>query len=392
MRLSVSVSFFQGESPEDGADSPPRRHWKESVLVSAEDTSASRTTSPSHQRNGREDRAGPVSMAEETRGSTPPTHPERQSTGPAFQAAAKGSCSSAPFTDRGAVCSEYNQTMRLNHREKPALRCGSGSRSTNGPVQEPLLGKVLHRESPSSSKQLLHMSLELDESLKQSYQKMEQAPFRSAVADLGAQYRERHGVSPLAASRAGSRSGVPGPAEDNHQPICLSYAERNGFGSLPPRFEDGRCSPAPSRSPRLQKLSQHFETDPSPGQGSLPVLSRAERVAALERRMAANGLSVAGVRSKAGSGLKRFGQPGVTHVGPVQMNDCSTTSGSESSESEVEAGGSPLMVGSAAEGNSTSLIPVNRFSFDSLQLDEEAEEEDGCCAFSDEEGAQIFSC
>uniref|UniRef100_A0AAQ4S6L4 FERM, ARHGEF and pleckstrin domain-containing protein 1 n=1 Tax=Gasterosteus aculeatus aculeatus TaxID=481459 RepID=A0AAQ4S6L4_GASAC len=87
----------------DGADSPPRRHWKESVLVSAEDTSASRTTSPSHQRNGREDRAGPVSMAEETRGSTPPTHPERQSTGPAFQAAAKGSCSSAPFTDRGAL-------------------------------------------------------------------------------------------------------------------------------------------------------------------------------------------------------------------------------------------------------------------------------------------------
>uniref|UniRef100_A0AAQ4PRD2 FERM, ARHGEF and pleckstrin domain-containing protein 1 n=1 Tax=Gasterosteus aculeatus aculeatus TaxID=481459 RepID=A0AAQ4PRD2_GASAC len=72
----------EGESPEDGADSPPRRHWKESVLVSAEDTSASRTTSPSHQRNGREDRAGPVSMAEETRGSTPPTHPERQKVAP----------------------------------------------------------------------------------------------------------------------------------------------------------------------------------------------------------------------------------------------------------------------------------------------------------------------
>uniref|UniRef100_A0A4W6FZ51 FERM, ARHGEF and pleckstrin domain-containing protein 1 n=1 Tax=Lates calcarifer TaxID=8187 RepID=A0A4W6FZ51_LATCA len=43
-------------------DSSPRRHWKESVLVSAEDPSASRTVraSPSHKRNGHEDRVGSV--------------------------------------------------------------------------------------------------------------------------------------------------------------------------------------------------------------------------------------------------------------------------------------------------------------------------------------------
>uniref|UniRef100_A0A8C4NYM8 FERM, ARHGEF and pleckstrin domain-containing protein 1 n=1 Tax=Dicentrarchus labrax TaxID=13489 RepID=A0A8C4NYM8_DICLA len=74
----VSVS-----SGAPGLDSPPRRHWKESVLVSAEDPSASRITraSPSHQRNGHDDRIGSVSRMDDTRGSTRPTHPEHLSTG-----------------------------------------------------------------------------------------------------------------------------------------------------------------------------------------------------------------------------------------------------------------------------------------------------------------------
>ncbi|XP_008280716.1 FERM, RhoGEF and pleckstrin domain-containing protein 1 isoform X1 [Stegastes partitus] len=69
--------------PGDRVDSPARRHWKESALVSAEDPSASRATrlSPSHQRNGHEDRAGSVSRTEERRGSTRQTHPEHLSTG-----------------------------------------------------------------------------------------------------------------------------------------------------------------------------------------------------------------------------------------------------------------------------------------------------------------------
>ncbi|XP_051260090.1 FERM, ARHGEF and pleckstrin domain-containing protein 1 isoform X1 [Dicentrarchus labrax] len=71
------------ESGAPGLDSPPRRHWKESVLVSAEDPSASRITraSPSHQRNGHDDRIGSVSRMDDTRGSTRPTHPEHLSTG-----------------------------------------------------------------------------------------------------------------------------------------------------------------------------------------------------------------------------------------------------------------------------------------------------------------------
>ncbi|XP_044072861.1 FERM, ARHGEF and pleckstrin domain-containing protein 1-like isoform X1 [Siniperca chuatsi] len=86
-RLSPLPSPRHHEVPtESGAprvDSPPRRHWKELVLVSAEDPSASRTTraSPSHQRNGHDDRTGSVSRTEETKGSTRQTQPEHLSTG-----------------------------------------------------------------------------------------------------------------------------------------------------------------------------------------------------------------------------------------------------------------------------------------------------------------------
>ncbi|XP_023128198.2 FERM, ARHGEF and pleckstrin domain-containing protein 1 isoform X2 [Amphiprion ocellaris] len=69
--------------PGDRVDSPARRHWKESVLVSAEDPSVSRITraSPSHQRNGHDDRAESVSRTEDRRGSTRQAHPEHLNTG-----------------------------------------------------------------------------------------------------------------------------------------------------------------------------------------------------------------------------------------------------------------------------------------------------------------------
>ncbi|XP_049449984.1 uncharacterized protein LOC125899601 [Epinephelus fuscoguttatus] len=314
-----------------------------------------------------------------------------------------------PFVDCCDVDSEYNQAITLNHtyREQPMFRRGSGSGSVNGASQaqqaqqEHFLGRMRHRESPSSSRQLFNMSRELDEPPKQSYQTVDQSPIHSMV-DLSAHNRERHSSSPLTAPHMGSRSGITTPAMDNHQSSSLSYAEQNGYSSAPPSYEEGRYSPVPSRSPRLQKLHKvrhHSETDPnqgasSPGRESRPVLSRAERMAALERRMVANGLSVAG-RPRSSPGLKRLGQGGVTHVGPVHMNDCSTTSGSESSESEVETNrgncSSPLTVGNPVEANPSSPLPRNKFSFGSLQLDEEADE-DGCHAFSDEDGGQIFSC
>ncbi|XP_074550759.1 FERM, ARHGEF and pleckstrin domain-containing protein 1 isoform X2 [Halichoeres trimaculatus] len=88
-RLSPLPSPRHHEVPtEHGAprvDSPHRRHWTESALVSAEDPTASRTArlSPVHQRNGHDDRdrASSGSRTEERRGSTRQTHPEHLNTG-----------------------------------------------------------------------------------------------------------------------------------------------------------------------------------------------------------------------------------------------------------------------------------------------------------------------
>lgn len=407
LSFSASVCFCQSGAPGDRVDSPLRRHWQESVLVSAEDPSASRTTraSPSHQRNGHEDRTGSVSRTEETRGSTQQTHPEHLSTGPASRAA-KGSSSSIPYIDCSDIDNEYkmgrDQVSRLNHssREQVSGRRGSGSGSINRALQaqqEHFLGRMQHKESPSS-KPLLNMSHELNESHRQSYQRVEQSPLHCTLTDVSAHSRERRSSSPLTVPHVmGSVSGITSPVMDTfHQAASLSHAEQNG--SAPPRFDEGRYSPIPSRSPCLQKphrMRHHSNFDPNQEASSpesRPVLSRAERMAALERRMMANGLSAPG-KSRASPGQKRLGQH--THVGAVQINDCSTTSGSESSESEVEPNmgnrSSPLMFDSPVEANSTSPIPRNKFSFGSLQLDEEADE-DGCHAFSDDDGGQIFSC
>ncbi|XP_038136173.1 FERM, ARHGEF and pleckstrin domain-containing protein 1-like [Cyprinodon tularosa] len=68
--------------PEDRLSSSPRRHWKESVLVSAEDPAALQASRMSPvQRNGYEDRKGSVSKTEGSRGSTRQTSPEHLSQG-----------------------------------------------------------------------------------------------------------------------------------------------------------------------------------------------------------------------------------------------------------------------------------------------------------------------
>ncbi|XP_008326123.1 FERM, ARHGEF and pleckstrin domain-containing protein 1 isoform X2 [Cynoglossus semilaevis] len=69
-------------SPGDRVDSPSQHHWKESALVTAEDSSPRTTrTSPAHQSNGHEDRTASVSRTEETRGTTQQNHKDHQNTG-----------------------------------------------------------------------------------------------------------------------------------------------------------------------------------------------------------------------------------------------------------------------------------------------------------------------
>lgn len=359
--------------------------------MSAEDPSLRMArVSPSHQTNGHDDRTPPTTRAEEAQGPTRQRNPEHLNTGPAFPAV-RGS-----YVHYNDVDADYNmqwdQTRRSNsgYREQAAPRYSSGS--FNGP-QEVVQGRMWY-----SSKQSFSVSRDFDDYPEQSW------PSAAAAEDSRGHGRERRGCSPLAPLQAAPRS-----ADDP------SYAEHNGCGPPPVPADDGRYSSVPSRSSRSPKKSRrHINTEPNRaaaaapavhhGHQSHPVLSRAERMAALERRMVANGLSAPGRPRSGGSGRRRKGRAGVggagggvsSHMTGVNMGDFGTTSGSESSESEAEpnrgggGGGGPQTCDSQAEANGAPL-PRNKFSFGSLQLDEEADE-DGCHAFSDEEVGQIFSC
>uniref|UniRef100_A0A1A8F904 FERM, RhoGEF (ARHGEF) and pleckstrin domain protein 1 (Chondrocyte-derived) n=1 Tax=Nothobranchius korthausae TaxID=1143690 RepID=A0A1A8F904_9TELE len=363
-------------APEDRLGSPSRHHWKELALVSAEDPLSSRTTraSPSQQRNGHDDRKGSMSNTDETRGPTRQTHLDHLSQGPACWAATN---SRSTFSGSNREFSKSRDKAGITDRgSKEQVVFGRSSGS--GIQLEQYLGRMQPRESPLPSRASLDMNFDLDQGLKGSRQK-------------GDNNKERQSSSSLSGPhKMGSRSSVTSPL----QVSSLPHSEQNGY--VPRLYDDGRCSPLPSRSFRAQKShKRHHQFNTTPHQGasppspeSHPVMSRAERMAVLERRMKANGLSAP---SRSRPSQRRQAQAGGTHMGAVQMSEGFTTSGSESSESEIENKGtcsSPLS-SSPVEANSS--IPRNKFSFGSLQLDEDADE-DGCHNFSDEDGGQIFSC
>lgn len=339
------------------------------------DPSSSRTAraSPLHQTNGHDDRTGSVSRMDGKRGSARQTHLEHQSTGPASLA----STFNSSYFNYGDVSVEYNAGQdrpgRFNHGYGEQVARWSGSDS---------VGRIR-----PSSKHLFNVTSELEDS--PSYQ----SPVQCNIAEQDLGNREGRCSGPLTPPQP--CSGTAAPALESY-----TYSEQNGCSSAPLHLDDGRSSPLPTRSSRFQKLpAARPLSDTSPNQGASsrgqenrPTLSRAERMAALERRMLANGLSAPG-RPRTSPGQKRKGHPGGPHVGGVQMNDCCTTSGSESSESEAEfnRGSSPQMSGNPVETSFASSIPRSKFSFGSLQLDEE-EDEEGCYVLSDEDGGQIFNC
>ncbi|XP_052349726.1 FERM, ARHGEF and pleckstrin domain-containing protein 1 isoform X3 [Oncorhynchus keta] len=124
----VSVSFESvSRAPGDIVDSPPRRHWKESVLVSAEDPSALRTrSSPSSQRNGAhsEERPGPGAEP----GPARQPHPEHLNTA--------GVVSNSPHLS----ASSGNSQGMVNGR-KPVELCGH---SPDGRQPSPLTSPLLN--------------------------------------------------------------------------------------------------------------------------------------------------------------------------------------------------------------------------------------------------------
>uniref|UniRef100_A0A8C7XAW3 FERM, ARHGEF and pleckstrin domain-containing protein 1 n=1 Tax=Oryzias sinensis TaxID=183150 RepID=A0A8C7XAW3_9TELE len=127
---------FESGDFNDRLSSPPRRHWKESVLVSAEDPAASRAAriSPAHQRSN--DGKDSISRTEETRGSTRRTHQEHPSTGPASRAVRDSLVSNSPPLPASAGLPHG----MVNGQRSLDL----GSHSPNGRQPSPLTSPLLN--------------------------------------------------------------------------------------------------------------------------------------------------------------------------------------------------------------------------------------------------------
>lgn len=411
--------------------------------MSAEDSPALRTRgSPAVQPNGHEDRAeeaGRAALSSGGGGGGGRLHAtEALSTGPASRAA-KGSSSSIPYIDCSDVDSEYDVVKGRVTRSHSNANSGYGDDSLpgfhrggggglNGPrhsererdyERERSSGQTKGRQTPPFPPSPVSPGQDVSDFELSDVSYYARGPFHSTVIDevLRAGIDLRSSPSRHV---AGTRSLTSSPALGSfNRTSSLSYADHNGYGgggggpgintrpghpvSQAQRY--GNYSPMISRAPQLQKLQNarnRSDTDPfvlspatsTPARDPRPVLSRAERMAALERRMLANGLTPPGM-PRTGPLLKPHGRPGLEHMNAVQMVDGSTSSGTESSDSEAESSGGscgqPLAYDNPMAMNASPRLPRSKFSFGSLQLDEETEE-DGCLTFSDEDGAQVFSC
>ncbi|KAL0963878.1 hypothetical protein UPYG_G00314750 [Umbra pygmaea] len=229
-------------APGDGLDveSPPRSHWKESVLVSAEDPSAARARgSPSGQRNGGRGEGRPSPGTEP--GSSRQPHPDHLNTGPASRGA-KGSSSSIPYIDCSDIDSEYDVAKGRVTKCRPNVSYGD---EAGGPRRgEHALGRMRYRESPPSPKSPLSISRKADESASASslIGVSNRGPLHSTLMEeLGDRGvgEPRSSAALMVRHMLGSKSATSSPVMSPfHRTGSLSHAEQNGYSSKPPHWDD----------------------------------------------------------------------------------------------------------------------------------------------------------
>ncbi|CAL8268101.1 unnamed protein product [Lota lota] len=136
--LVVVLTFWLrlAGGPPGGVDSPPQRHWKESVLVTAEDPSLSsprtRASPAGSLRSGREDARTTAPAEEPGRGASRPRHPDPPNTG-------GGVVSSSPHLTVSA--GHAHPHALLNGQNKSLDLCGL---SPDGRQPSPLTSPLLY--------------------------------------------------------------------------------------------------------------------------------------------------------------------------------------------------------------------------------------------------------
>uniref|UniRef100_A0A673IX22 FERM, RhoGEF and pleckstrin domain-containing protein 1-like n=1 Tax=Sinocyclocheilus rhinocerous TaxID=307959 RepID=A0A673IX22_9TELE len=367
---------------------------------------------------------------------------EHLSTGLALHAA-KGSSSSIPYIDCSDIDSEYDvvkgrftrshsQTHDNDEVEPPSHTAGKSNGYGNSQHNGQGASKSRFRVSSLTSHWLGQSSDTFNGSQLSNGSfcgngSPRALPLSSTLVDELFQGMDRRGLVSPSGPLVGSRSANCSPVMSSfHKTNSLNHPEQIGYssrrcrddgnhyltngrsGSEPQHY--GSYSPIVSRSPHLQKLHNGMrnrsDTNPmilnqlgsTPANEPRSVLSRAERMAALERRVAADGLGTSS-QARSSNVQRLYGSrlSANDHNSPVHMIDGSTSSGMESSDTESDAGNNsysqPLVFGNPGVVNS-SPMPQSKFSFGSLQLEDEGQRgEDGYSyPISDEDGAQFFNC
>ncbi|XP_073716141.1 uncharacterized protein, partial [Misgurnus anguillicaudatus] len=347
--------------------------------------------------------------------------------------AAKGSSSSIPYIDCSDIDSEYDlvkgciTTPRSRTHDNDEVEpVGRIAGKSNGYGSSPQIGngaiRSRFRESPLTSHRLVQSSDTFNGSQSSNGSfcgngSPRVLPFSSTLVDEMFQGSDRHGPKSPTGHVVASRSA-------NCSPVLSSFHKTSNcpeqIGCSGRRFWDdgsrylskgrsggeaqhyGSYSPIVSRSPHLQKLHNGMrnrsDTDPmilsqlssTPANKQRPAGSRAKRIATVEQRVSTNG------HGQAPSNIfqQHYGsRPSANdHNSPVQMIDGSTSSGTESSDTESDAGShsysQPLVFSNpAAAGSSRS-----KFLFGSLADEGQGREDDYLHPVNNEKGAQFFNC
>ncbi|KAF2986497.1 hypothetical protein EK904_003761 [Melospiza melodia maxima] len=345
---------------------------------------------------------------------------QQPSTGPASRAA-HGSSTSIPFIDCSDVDSEYDLLRGQITRSYSQTNDNYEGDLTSGAYihyRDENRNRPRYRDSSASLKSSQYVSEEYldDNTANLSFYTggSPRMPRHSSLVDE--MFRGPGSRSPLA-------TPLPPSSKESSPNMSLSrtgsqgYVSENGHNCRVRTGEEdshatnchGYCRYSPgSQRPRAQKthnLCNKSVTDPfilsqissTPGQEY-----RSERyckgggvakMSSPEGKMMANGMA-AGAQSKQSPVMQSLRASGMMdHMAAIQMMEGSTSSGTESSDSDSEVINPfthPLVFGNPVV-LSSSPMPRNKYSFGSLQLDEEVEE-DVSVGLSDEDGVKVFSC
>lgn len=339
---------------------------------------------------------------------------QQPSTGPASRAA-RGSSTSIPFIDCSDVDSEYDllkgQITQSHSQTNDNYEGDSTSGAYTDYRDENRNRNRCKDSSPASSiKASYHIA---EDCIDNSHANMSfyvggspRIPRHSTLVDE--MFRGPDTRSPLASSlpssskassphmnfdRAGSQSFI---SENGHEYNGIHTYSCHGYS---------KCSPILQR-PNLQfihNVCNRSETDPfilsqvssTPGQEYRPeryYKGGIGKTVPLESKNMANGVPGTFQPKQSPVIQSLYARGMMDHMSTIQMMEGSTSSGTESSDSDSEIVNPfthPLVFGNPIVLNSTPMSR-NKYSFGSLQLDEEVE--DVSLGLSEEDGLHVFSC